>query len=164
MIFPKVFKVRSLLDVAPTTSAVTCHQRQPISEATKTAPQVNFLQLSTREESADFADKIPTTSFAVGTFKYNLVSPSGSVLKPAGGHFGDGEGDTLLLLFFFFFFFLTGGFLTGAFFTGAFLVTLAFGVGVGLFVAAVAGATDKASPKANASANFLDLITSVGPT
>ncbi len=164
VIFPKVFKVRSLLDVAPTTSAVTCHQRQPISEATKTAPQVNFLQLSTREESADFADKIPTTSFAVGTFKYNLVSPSGSVLKPAGGHFGDGEGDTLLLLFFFFFFFLTGGFLTGAFFTGAFLVTLAFGVGVGLFVAAVAGATDKASPKANASANFLDLITSVGPT
>ncbi len=164
VIFPKVFKVRSLLDVAPTTSAVTCHQRQPISEATKTAPQVNFLQLSTREESADFADKIPTTSFAVGTFKYNLVSPSGSVLKPAGGHFGDGEGDTLLLLFFFFFFFLTGGFLTGAFFTGAFLVTLAFGVGVGLFVAAVAGATDKASPKANANANFFDLITSVGPT
>ena len=163
VIFPKVFKVRSLLDVAPTTSAVTCHQRQPISEATKTAPHVNLVQLLICEDSADFADKIPTSSFALGTFKYNLVSPSGSVLNPAGGHFGDGEGDNLFI-FFFFFFFLTGGFLTGAFFTGAFLETLAFGVGVGLFVAAVAGATDKASPKANASANFLDLITSVGPT
>ena len=157
VIFPKVFKVRSLLDVAPTTSAVTCHQRQPISEATKTAPHVNLVQLLICEDSADFADKIPTSSFALGTFKYNLVSPSGSVLNPAGGHFGDGEGDNLFIFFFFFF-------LTGAFFTGAFLETLAFGVGVGLFVAAVAGATDKASPKANASANFLDLITSVGPT
>jgi hypothetical protein len=157
VIFPKVFKVRSLLDVAPTTSAVTCHQRQPISEATKTAPHVNLVQFLICEDSADFADKIPTSSFALGTFKYNLVSPSGSVLNPAGGHFGDGEGDNLFIFFFFFF-------LTGAFFAGAFLETLAFGVGVGLFVAAVAGATDKASPKANASANFLDLITSVGPT
>jgi hypothetical protein len=119
-------------DVAPTTSAVTRHQRQPTSEATRTAPQVNCVQDFTCEASVDLADKSPTNSFAVGTFKYNLVSPSGSVLKPTGGHFGDGEGS----FFATFFFFLTGAFFTGAFFAGAFWLALAFGVGVGDFVAA----------------------------
>jgi hypothetical protein len=84
---------------------------------------------------------------AVGTFKYNFVSPSGSVLNPAGGHFGDGEGES----FTFFFFFLTGAFLTGAF-----LVTLAFGVGVGLFVAAIVEVSD--NPRKSTVAREIILI------
>ena len=116
MIFPKVLVARFSGEVAPTTSAVTLHQRQPVSAATKTAPQVNCVQDLTCEASADLAERSPTNSFAFGTFKYNLVSSSGSVLKPTGGHFGDGEGNFLATFFFFF----TGAFLTGAFFTGAF--------------------------------------------
>jgi hypothetical protein len=131
VIFPKVFKVRLSGEVAPTTSAVICHQRQPISEPTKTAPHVYFAHDLICDVRVDFADKIPTSSFAVGTFKYNLVSPNLSVLNPAGGHFGDGDGVKVTFFFTTFFFFLTG-----AFFTGAFFVTLAFGVGVGLFDAA----------------------------
>jgi hypothetical protein len=99
------------------------------------------------ETKAVLADKMPTNSFAVGTFKYNFVSPRGSVLKPAGGHFGEGDGESFT---FFFFFFFTGAFLTGAFFVTlafgvgvAFFVTLAFGVGVGLFVAAEAEVSDR---------------------
>ena len=160
VILPKVFKVRFSGEVAPTTSAVICHQRQPISDATKTAPQVYFVQALICEVSADFADNIPTNSLAVGTFKYNLVSFNLSVLKPAGGQIGDGDGVNLITFFFFFFF--TGAFFTGAFLTGAF-VTLAFGVGVGLFVAAIAGATLSANPRAKAKANFLDLIISAVP-
>ena len=132
VIFPNVFVVRFSGEVAPTTSAVTLHQRQPISEATSTAPQVNWVQDLTCEASADFADRSPTNSFAVGTFKYNFVSSKGSVLNPTGGHFGEGEGSFLASFFFFF----TGVFLTGAFFTGAFSLALAFGVGVGDLVAA----------------------------
>jgi hypothetical protein len=116
-------------DVAPTTSAVTLHQRHPISEATSTAPHVNCVQDLTCEASADLAESSPTNSLAVGTFKYNLVSSRGSVLNPTGGHFGDGEGSFLASFFFFFF---TGAFLTGAFFTGAFSLALAFGFGVGV--------------------------------
>ena len=43
-IAPKVFSLRSSAEVAPTTSPVTFHQRQPVSEATMTAPQVNLVQ------------------------------------------------------------------------------------------------------------------------
>jgi hypothetical protein len=104
-----------------------------------------------------------------------LVSPSGSVLNPAGGHFGEGEGDNFASFFFtgafffaggFFFagaFFFAGGFLTGAFFSTAFLETPALGVGVGDFVAAEAGVTVITSPKTRASDNFLYLIISVDP-
>jgi hypothetical protein len=155
---PKVFKVRFSGEVAPTTSAVICHQRQPVSDATKTAPQVNLVQALICEASADLADNIPTNSLALGTFKYNFVSFNLSVLKPAGGHDGEGEGVNLTT----FFFFLTGAFFTGAFLTGAF-VTLAFGVGVGLFVAAVAGATLSANPRAKAMANAFDLIIYLAP-
>jgi hypothetical protein len=97
------------------------------------------VQALTCEASADFAERIPTSSLALGTFIYNLVSPSASVLNPTGGHFGDGEGESFATFFFF----------TGAFFTGALAVALAFaealalaaavglGVGVGLLVAAM---------------------------
>jgi hypothetical protein len=113
--------VRFSGDVAPTTSAVTLHQRHPISEATRTAPQVNWVQDLTCEASVDLAESSPTNSLAVGTFKYNFVSSSGSVLKPTGGHLGEGEGNFLATFFFFFTgAFFTGAFLTGAFFTGAF--------------------------------------------
>jgi hypothetical protein len=88
----------------------------------------------TCEARVDLAERRPTNSFALGTFRYNLVSPSGSVLNPTGGHFGDGEGSFLASFFFFFF---TGAFLTGAFFTGAFSLALAFGFGVGDLVAAI---------------------------
>jgi len=152
---PKVFNLRSSAEVAPTISPVTFHQRHPVSEATITAPQVNFVQSLICDARVDFAERIPTNSLAVGTFKYNFVSPSGSVLNPTGGHFGDGDGES-----FTFFFFFTGGFFTGAFFTGAFLVTLAFGVGVGLFVAATADVRE--SPKNTAvnsaiALSFIDL-------
>jgi hypothetical protein len=152
---PKVFNLRSSAEVAPTISPVTFHQRQPVSEATITAPQVNFVQSLICDARVDFAERIPTNSLAVGTFKYNFVSPSGSVLNPTGGHFGDGDGES-----FTFFFFFTGGFLTGAFFTGAFLVTLAFGVGVGLFVAATADVRESPKNTAVISAialSFIDL-------
>jgi len=102
----------------------------------------------------DFAERIPTNSLAVGTFKYNFVSPSGSVLNPTGGHFGDGDGES----FTFFFFFLAGGFLTGAFLTGAFFVTLALGVGVGLFVAATAEVRESPKNTAVNSAIVLSFI------
>jgi hypothetical protein len=164
VILPKVFKVLFTAEVGPTTSPVTCHQRHPISEATNTAPQVKLVHAFTCAVSALLVDKIPTTSFAVGTFIYNLVSPRGSVLNPTGGHFGVGLGVGVTTFFFTGAFFFTGGFLTGAFFTGAFFVGLAFGVGVGLFVAAIAGVTVIVNPKARASANFLDLIISVDPT
>jgi hypothetical protein len=152
---PKVFNLRSSAEVAPTISPVTFHQRQPVSEATITAPQVNFVQSLICDARVDFAERIPTNSLAVGTFKYNFVSPSGSVLNPTGGHFGDGDGESFTFLFFF-----TGGFLTGAFLTGAFFVTLAFGVGVGLFVAATADVRE--SPKNTAvnsaiALSFIDL-------
>jgi hypothetical protein len=88
-----------------------------------------------------------------------LVSFNLSVLNPAGGHEGEGEGVNLITFFFFFF---TGAFLTGAFVTGAF-VTLTFGVGIGLFVAAVAGATLSAKPSAIARARFFDLIIYLAP-
>jgi hypothetical protein len=98
---------------------------------------------------------------------YNFVSPSGSVLNPAGGHFGDGEGVNLTTFFFFFF---TGAFFTGAFFVAVafgvgvtFFVAVAFGVGVGLLVAANAGVTVIVRPSAMARAIFLDLIISVDP-
>jgi hypothetical protein len=156
--FPKVFNARLVDEVAPMTSAFICHQRHPISDPTKTAPQVYLLQDFICEERTDFADKIPTNSLAVGTFKYNFVSPSASVLNPAGGHFGDGDGVSQII-----FFFAGAFFFTGAFLTGAFLVTLAFGVGVGLVVAAVAGAIVIVKPMAISSANFLDLIISVDP-
>jgi hypothetical protein len=87
-----------------------------------------------------------------------LVSFNLSVLNPAGGHFGDGDGVSVMTFLTFFFFFLTGAFLTGAF------VTLAFGVGVGLVVAAVAGATDSTKPNTKAKANFFDLIIYLAPT
>jgi hypothetical protein len=119
---------------------------------------VNLVQALICEASADLADNIPTNSLALGTFKYNFVSFNLSVLKPAGGHDGEGEGVNLTT----FFFFLTGAFFTGAFLTGAF-VTLAFGVGVGLFVAAVAGATLSANPRAKAMANAFDLIIYLAP-
>jgi hypothetical protein len=122
---------------------------------------VNLVQAFICAASADFADNIPTNSLALGTFRYNFVSFNLSVLKPAGGHDGDGDGVNLIT-FFTFFFFLTGAFLTGAFLTGAF-VTLAFGVGVGLFVAAATGATDRAKPSASAKVSFFDLIISVVP-
>jgi hypothetical protein len=167
---PKVLSILFSAEVAPTTSAFTCHQRQPISEATNTAPQVKLVHAFTWEVRALLVDKIPTTSFAVGTFIYNLVSRKGSVLNPAGGHFGDGLGVTFTT-FFTGAFFLTGAFFTGAFFVGVafgfgvtFFVAVAFGVGVGLFVAAVAGVIVSARPRANAIANFLDLIISVDPT
>jgi hypothetical protein len=108
-----------------------------------------------------------------------LVSPSGSVLNPAGGHFGEGEGDNFDSFFFtgafffaggFFFagaFFFSAGFLTGAFstafFSTAFLETLVLGVGLGDFVAAEAGVTVKTSPTTRASDKFLYLIISVDP-
>jgi len=165
---PKVFIVRSSADVAPTTSPVTFHQRQPVSDATITAPQVNLVQSLICEASVVLADKIPINSFVFGTFRYIFVSPSGSVLNPAGGHFGEGEGESLT----FFFFFFTGAFfLTGAFLLGlalgvgvTFFVVLALGVGVGLFVAAVAGPAVIVKPSARASANVLDLITAGHPT
>jgi hypothetical protein len=119
---------------------------------------VNLVQALICEASADLADNIPTNSLALGTFKYNFVSFNLSVLKPAGGQIGDGDGVNLIT----FFFFLTGAFFTGAFLAGAF-VTLAFGVGVGLFVAAVAGATLSAKPRAIAKANFFDLIIYLAP-
>jgi hypothetical protein len=140
---------------------VTFHQRQPVSDATITAPQANFVQSLICDESVDFAERIPTNSLADGTFRYSLVSPSGSVLKPAGGHFGEGEGDNLT----FFFFFLAGAFLAGAFFVTlafgvgvAFFVTLAFGVGVGLLVAATADASDRPRNSAVARATNFNLI------
>jgi hypothetical protein len=154
---PKVFRVLLPAEVGPTTSPVTCHQRHPISEATNTAPQVKLVHAFTCAVSALLVDKIPTTSFAVGTFIYNLVSPRGSVLNPTGGHFGDGLGVGVTTFFF------TGAFLTGAFFTGAFFVGLALGVGVGLFVAASAGVTVIVNPSARTSAKVLDFITSVDP-
>jgi hypothetical protein len=101
-----------------------------------------------------------------------LVAPSASVLNPAGGHFGEGEGVTLDTFFFFFTgaFFFAGGFLTGAFFVAVafgvgvtFFVAVAFGVGVGLFVAASAGVTVIVNPSARVSANLFDLIITVDP-
>jgi hypothetical protein len=131
---------------------------------------VKLVHAFTCAVSALLADKIPTTSFAVGTFIYNLVSPRGSVANPTGGHFGDGLGVGVTTFFFTGAFFFTGGFLTGAFFVAVafgvgvtFFVAVAFGVGVGLFVAAIAGVTVIVNPKARASANFLDLIISVDP-
>lgn len=159
VIFPNVFRVRFSGEVAPTTSAVICHQRHPISEATNTAPHVYLVHAFICEASADFADSIPTNSLAVGTFRYNFVSFNLSVLKPAGGQDGEGEGVNLMT---FFTFFLTGAFLTGAFFTGV-LEALAFGVWVGLLVAPLAGATDRAKPMAKAMANAFDLIIYLAP-
>jgi hypothetical protein len=172
VIFPKVLRVRFSAEVAPTTSPITCHQRQPISEATNTAPHVNFVQSFICAESAVLADNIPTSSFAVGTFIYKLVSRKASVLNPAGGHFGDGDGVNLTTFFFTGAFFFTGGFFTGAFFVGLdfgvgvglfVVLTFGVGVGVGLFVAANAGVTVIVNPRARASANFFDLIISVDP-
>jgi hypothetical protein len=133
---------------------VTRHQRHPISEATNTAPQVNCVQDLTWAASADFAESIPTNSLAFGTFRYNLVSFSGSVLNPTGGHFGEGEGNFLAI----FGFFLTGGFLTGAFFTGAFSLALAFGVGVGDLVAAIVEVSESEIKSAERIAINLILI------
>jgi hypothetical protein len=87
-----------------------------------------------------------------------LVSPSGSVLNPAGGHFGEGEGVNVANFLFAGAFFFAGGF-----FSGAFLETLAFGVGVGLLGAAKAGVTVTVRINASATANLLDLIISVDP-
>jgi hypothetical protein len=123
---------------------------------------VNLVQSLICEASVVLADKMPINSLVFGTFRYIFVSPSGSVLNPAGGHFGEGEGES----FTFFFFFFTGAFLLGlAFGVGVtFFAVLALGVGVGLFVAAVAGPVVIAKPSARASANFLDLITAGHPT
>jgi hypothetical protein len=121
---------------------------------------VNLVHVFICEASADFAERIPTNSLAVGTLRYNLVSFSLSVLKPAGGQ--DGEGEGVNLMTFVTFFFLTGAFLTGAFVTGV-LEALAFGVGVGLLVAPLAGATDRAKPRAKAMANFFDFIIYLAP-
>jgi apolipoprotein N-acyltransferase len=80
-------------------------------------------------------------------------------LNPSGGHLGDGEG---VIGFFFVVFFFTVGFFTVGFFVGvgvAFTVALteAFGVGVGVFVAAKpwAGKSAKDNPMINA-ARFID--------
>jgi hypothetical protein len=128
---------------------------------------VNLVQSLICEARAVLADKMPINSLVFGTFRYIFVSPSGSVLNPAGGHFGEGEGDNVASFFFFF----TGAFFTGAFFVGlafgvgvTFFAVLAFGVGVGLFVAAVAGETVIVKPSASASASFLDLIIAGHPT
>ena len=94
-----------------------------------------------------------------------MVSFCGSVLNPAGGHFGDGEGVTVET------FFLTGAFFfTGAFFEGlafgvgvTFFVAVTFGVGVGLLVAASAGVTVIVNPSARTSAKVFDLIISADP-
>jgi hypothetical protein len=116
---------------------------------------------------------MPINSLVFGTFKYIFVSPSGSVLNPTGGHFGEGEGESFTFFFFFFTgaFFFPGAFFTGAFFVGlafgvgvTFFAVVAFGVGVGVFVAAVAGVTVIAKPSARARANFLDLIIAGHPT
>jgi hypothetical protein len=160
---PKVFIVLFSAEVAPITDPVTCHQRQPTSEATSTAPQVKLVHALICDDNELLADKIPTNSFAVGIFIYSFVSPSGSVLNPAGGHFGDGEGVNVANFFFAGAFFLAGGFLAGAFFSGAFFETLAFGVGVGLFVAATDGVTVMVRMRARLSASFFELITSVDP-
>jgi len=88
-----------------------------------------------------------------------LVSPSGSVLKPTGGHFGDGEGSFLAT----FFFFLTGAFFTGAFFTGAFWLALAFGVGVGDLVAATVEVSESERNTAVKTATNL-LFIALAPT
>jgi hypothetical protein len=172
---PKVFIVLFSAEVAPITDPVTCHQRQPTSEATSTAPQVKLVHALICDDNELLADKIPTNSFAVGIFIYSFVSPSGSVLNPAGGHFGEGEGVNLATFFFAGAFFLAGFFFAGAFFAGAlaltlalgvgvaFFVAVAFGVGVGLFVAASAGVTVMVRMRARLSANFLDLIISVDP-
>jgi hypothetical protein len=123
---------------------------------------VNLVQSLICEASAVLADKMPISSLVFGTFRYIFVSPSGSVLNPTGGHFGDGDGESLT----FFFFFLTGAFFVGlAFGVGVtFFAVLAFGAGVGLFVAAVAGVMVTAKPRARARANFLDLIIAGHPT
>jgi hypothetical protein len=142
------------------TSPFTFHQRQPVSDATRTAPQVNFVQSLICDAKAVFADRMPTNSLAVGTFKYNFVSPRGSVLNPTGGHFGDGEGNFLA-----YFFFFTGAFLTGAFLVTlafgvgvAFLVVLTFGVGVGVLVAATVEVSDSPRNKTVATETNLSLI------
>jgi hypothetical protein len=115
---------------------------------------VNSVQFLTCEASADFAESSPTNSFAVGTLRYNLVSLSGSVLNPTGGHLGEGEGSFLAT----FGLFLAGGFLTGAFFTGAFSLALAFGVGVGDLVAAIVEVSESAMKSAEKIATNLILI------
>ena len=151
--------MRSSAEVAPITSAFTRHQRQPVSDATCTAPQVNCVQALTCDARADLAERIPTNSLADGTFKYNFVSPSASVLKPTGGHFGEGDGESFTTFFF----------LTGAFFTGALAVALAFaeavgfGVGVGLLVAAVVEVRDSERKSAEKTATSLILI-ALAPT
>ena len=81
----------------------------------------------------------PTNSFAFGTFRYNFVSSSGSVLKPTGGHFGDGEGNFLATFFFFFTGFLVGffvvdetdGFAAALFETAGVALALGLTLGVG---------------------------------
>jgi hypothetical protein len=78
---------------------------------------VNLVQSLICEASAVLADKIPINSLVLGTFRYIFVSPSGSVLNPTGGHFGEGEGES----FTFFFFFFTGAF----FFTSTGVATAA---------------------------------------
>jgi hypothetical protein len=96
---------------------------------------------------------------ALGTFRYNFVSPSASVLKPTGGHFGEGDGESFTTFFFFF---------TGAFLTGALAVVVAFaealalgevvgfGVGVGLLVAAAVEVRDSERKSADKAAiNFI---------
>jgi hypothetical protein len=119
------------------------------------------VQALTCDARADLAERIPTNSLAVGTFKYNLVSPSASVLNPTGGHFGEGDGESFTT---FFFFFLTGAFFTGAFLTGALAVALAFaeelalGVGVGLFVAATVEVSESDRKSADRTATSLILI------
>jgi len=74
-----------------------------------------------------------------------LVSFSGSVLNPTGGHIGEGEGERGANFFFFgalFTGFLAAGFLaTGVFVAATFLV----GVGVGLLLAAPAELTELAN-------------------
>jgi hypothetical protein len=96
---------------------------------------------------------------ALGTFRYNLVSPRASVLNPTGGHFGDGDGESFTT-----FFFLTGAFFTGVFFIGALAVALAFvealalGVGVGLLVAACVDVRDSERKIIDISAINLILI------
>jgi hypothetical protein len=120
---------------------------------------VNSVQFLTCEDSADFAESSPTNSFAVGTFRYNLVSLSGSVLNPTGGHLGEGEGSFLATFGFFLAGgFLTGAFFTGAFFTGAFSLALAFGVGVGDLVAAIVEVSESEIKSAEKTATNLILI------
>ena len=128
--------------------AVISHHVQPLSEANCTAPHEYFSQTGTPSTSLAscrvkiaLLEAVLINSYAVGIFAYT----SAFDLKPFGGHFGEGEGESFDFILCFVlatvFFFTTGFLLVAAFLildfeAGAFLALLVFELGDGDLLAA----------------------------